>query len=180
MRNHQAAVGRDVVRRANGQGALHKVGFIAGGSIVILAHGQLIVPDPLTQHIGHRRKGHGKTASGTIGFNDGDIQVATQGARVNIAQGKGPWRHVGAVDGVPVLANLNPRTGLRHAMYDRGIATQTFRQHVIGARQLHAPELDTVKDIAVGVGLADYQAAAQGHNIGFCPGRNVIEAGTGT
>ncbi|MOA02613.1 hypothetical protein D3C78_1220710 [compost metagenome] len=147
---------------------------------MILTGSHLIVPDPFTQHVRHGREWHHESGSRTVGLNDRYVQVTAQGTWENIRQRKRARRHVGAVYGVAVLADLDAGVGRRHATHYRRIAALAFRQHVVGAGNLHAAELDAVEHVVVGVGLANHHAATQGNNVSFCPARNGIPMSTGT
>ncbi|MNV76221.1 hypothetical protein D3C71_1695590 [compost metagenome] len=67
------------------------------------------------------------------------------------------------------MADLNAGVGRRHATDHRRVTALAFRQHIVGAGNLHTAELNAVEYVVIGVGLANHQTAAQGNDVGFRP-----------
>ncbi len=74
----------------------------------------------------------------TIGFFDGDVQVARTAGWIKIVDGEWTRRNVSFVDGITVLFNGYLRAAFGHPANDRGEPFHTVRQHIVIRRDLYA------------------------------------------
>ncbi|CAM6547152.1 hypothetical protein KLMIMMO078B4_13270 [Klebsiella michiganensis] len=161
VRQLGAAVQRPARREAVQQGTLEKFRlFLLIVAAAVLPGGNGIAGMALA--LEHRNGGvrDREDLAAAVGLFDGHLQVPAVACGVEIVDGKRAGRHRALVDLIAVLFDRYLGRAAGNPVNDRGEPLLAVRQHIVVGSELRAAEVDAVKNIAVGIAVAEGQTRA--------------------
>ncbi|CAM8318459.1 Secreted protein [Klebsiella michiganensis] len=144
------------------QGTLEKFRlFLLIVAAAVLPGGNGIAGMALALEHRNGRVGDGEHLAAAVGLFDGYLQVPAVACGVEIVDGKRAGRHRALVDLIAVLFDRYLGRAAGNPVNDRGEPLLAVRQHIVVGSELRAAEVNAVKDVAVGVAVAQREARTQ-------------------